>query len=215
MVMSRSERGPVPPPRPRARFSLKWIVIAGVVALLVALGLIVADQYFMHGGEKSASAPAGTPAATAPASGTSGPVRTETIAYDLWTVTCQIPANQKRTCSATMKVTEKSNGQTVFAWIIGRDNQGVLRTVMQLPTGVLIQNGVDLKLGSLQPRKLGYTICDRLHCETAAIVDDALLKDLLATGEAVVTIVATNGQGINFNLPLKGIDKVIGSMSGS
>lgn len=219
MVMNRLESGQSPARGPRRGLNLKWILIAAGIALVIAIGLVVVDQFGglrsdkSAGGMKINSASPGTNQTPSP----TVPVRVETITYDSWTVTCRITIEQKpkRACSGTLQVTDKSNGRVLFAWIIGRDNQGVLQTVMQTPTGVQILNGAELKLSNAPARKIAYTICDPQHCEAATAVDGALLKDLLSSTEATVTILATDGRGINFNLPLKGIDKVIGSMSNS
>lgn len=199
-------------------FGLKWIVLAIGGALVIALGIVFALQFGDTASQKSTSEAQRSAAPSSGAASKPGatvPVRTETITYDSWTVTCRITEEQtpKRACSGALQLSDKSSGRVLFAWIIGRDNQGVLQTVMQTPTGVQILNGVEIKIANTQARKIGYTICDPQHCEAATAMDDAFVKDLLANGEATVTIVATDGRGVNFNLPLKGIDKVIGSLS--
>jgi invasion protein IalB len=206
--------------RSGTELSLKWIVLAVGAALVIAFGIVVATQFGGSGfnkstGETQRSADSSSGGTSTP--GTTVPVRTETITYDSWTVTCRITGEPppKRTCSGTLQLVDKSNGRVLFAWIFGKDNQGILQTVMQTPTGVQILNGVELKFSNAQARKIAYTICDPQHCEAATAVDGALMKDLLSNTEATVTILATDGRGINFNLSMKGIDKVIDSLSKS
>jgi len=148
------------------------------------------------------------PAPTAPAT-SNAPVRTETIVYNSWAVTCTdtLEKGAKKTCSATLQVIEEKQRQVVMVWIIGRDNQGVLRTVIQSPTGVQIPKGVELKLGAAAARTMPYIACNPQQCEASIAMDDAMIRDARASSEALATIVAADGRSIWFKMDTKGIDK--------
>ena len=60
----------------------------------------------------------------------------------------------KKTCSALLQVVEEKQRQVLLVWVIGRDNQGVLRTVIQSPTGIQIPKGLELKFGNGPTRAL-------------------------------------------------------------
>lgn len=162
-------------------------------------------------------APAQQPAPAAPTTPAVSQ-RTETINYDNWTVTCREaiegPTKGKKACSAVLRVSDQNQKNIVFVWLIARNPAGALLTVAQIPTGVLIQKGVDLKVGSGKARTLSYNACTAQNCEASITMDDAFNKELIAgqTGEVTATIYAVNGQTINFNFPIKGIDKAIGSI---
>ena len=71
------------------------------------------------------------PAAQAsPAAPAAGPVRTETITYDAWTVNCRDTPDgkSKRICSATLPMVLQQQNQrvTVGGWIIAHNNEGAL-----------------------------------------------------------------------------------------
>jgi invasion protein IalB len=156
----------------------------------------------------------------APATSPAPPVsqRTETINYDNWTVTCREaiegPTKGKKACSALLQVADQNKKNIVFIWLIGRNTAGALLTVAQVPTGVLIQNGVELKIGSGKARVLSYNNCSAQNCEATVVMDEPLIKELIAGQGAAVTatIYAVNGQAINFNFSTKGIEKAIGSI---
>jgi invasion protein IalB len=102
----------------------------------------------------------------------------------------------------------------LFVWIIGRDKNGVLRTVIQTPTGVQIPTGVGLKLGDQPVKTIAYTSCIPQQCEAAADLDAAAMKKEAAiSSDAVATIVARNGRGINFKFSIKGIDNVLAAVA--
>ena len=160
-----------------------------------------------------AQAPAAQPQPAAPAA-PAAPVRTETINYGSWTVTCReaIDKSSKRTCSGVLQMIDQQRRQVLLTWIIARDPQGLLRTVIQAPTGVLVQKGIELKLGKSPMRTVPYLACEPQRCEATMTMDDAMVKDSMASQEAVATIFATDGRGINFTLPITGVDKVFASI---
>ena len=164
------------------------------------------------------AAPAAAP--SAPAAAPTAPVRTEQITYDAWTVTCRDPttAGAKKACSAvlSLQVVQQNRRQPLGAWILGKNNDGVLTSVLQTPqiqTGVLIQKGIEFKLGNAAPRKLSYVVCAAQRCEATIQMDAAMVKDALAAANATITIFAANGNDVNFNIPsIKGIDKAIAAI---
>jgi invasion protein IalB len=166
--------------------------------------------------------PAAQPAApaAAPAAAPTVPQRTETITYDAWTVTCRDPvtAGAKKACSAVLqlRVVQQNRQQVLGAWVLGKNNDGVLMSVLQTPqiqAGVLIQKGVDFKLGNAAPRKLSYVACTAQRCETSVQMDAAMVKDALAAANATITIYAANGRDVTLNIPsIKGVDKAIAAI---
>jgi invasion protein IalB len=163
-----------------------------------------------------AQAPAPAPATPAAPAAPTAPQRTETITYDNWTVTCRDTVEgttrTKKVCSALLKLIEKDRNAVVFVWFIGHNTAGALLSVMQVPTGVLIQKGVEVKIDKAEARKLDYNSCTTQNCEASVVMVPAFDKQLIAGQTAVVTIVAVDGRGINFTIPLKGIDKAIASI---
>jgi invasion protein IalB len=153
-------------------------------------------------------------AVPAAAAAAAAPARTETVTYDSWSVTCRdtLDTKSKKVCSATLQVADEKSGQTLLVWIIGHNSEGALLTLMRTPTGVLIQKGVELKLGSGPTRKLGYLSCDARQCEATAPIDDAIAREAAGAKEATITVYATDGRGINFNVPVKGTDKAIAAV---
>ena len=205
-------------------------ISAGAAAMAaIVCGALLADPTFATGFFGAAKAPgsqtapaqepatmlAQAPAAQPPApAAPATPVRTETINYGSWTVTCReaIDKSSKRTCSGVLQMIDQQRRQVLLTWIIARDPQGLLRTVIQAPTGVLVQKGIELKLGKSPMRTVPYLACEPQRCEATMTMDDAMVKDSMASQEAIATIFATDGRGINFTLPITGVDKVFASI---
>jgi invasion protein IalB len=166
----------------------------------------------------SQNQPAVAPSAPAPdvPAASAAPQRTETVTYDSWTVTCNetVETRSRKTCSALMKVSDQKSGDVLLVWLVGRNNEGALLTVMRTVTGVLLQKGVELKLGNAAVRRLNYVKCDPIQCEAALPMDAAMVKDFSAAGEAVATVYATDGRAITFTMPIKGADRAVASIGG-
>ena len=71
---------------------------------------------------------------------------------------------------------------------------------------------VVLKLGKGPQRTLPYTACESQRCEASMAMDDAMIKDALASHETVLTIVTIDGRDINFKMDIGGIDKVFADL---
>jgi invasion protein IalB len=140
-----------------------------------------------------------------------GPVRTETQTFDQWTVTCREATGQPKVCSAALRVVQP-NQQLVILWEIGKGKDGVIRSAMQTPTGVLVQKGVDLQVGTETVGKLDYASCVPQNCEASGALDDALAQKLASAGEVTVTVHAKDGRDIHFKFPVKGIDKAVAAV---
>src|SRR6516164_1552015 len=116
-------------------------LVAGSVAL--AITIYFANQDVGAQTPPARPAPKPTPAPAPAQAAPSGPIRTETINYDNWTVTCRDTADgkSKKVCVATMpmRVQQQNQQVTLGAWLI-------------------LQNakGVELKLGNGRSYKLSY-----------------------------------------------------------
>jgi invasion protein IalB len=187
-------------------------------------GLVIAQQTRPPA---KAAQPAAPPAAAAPAApaAPTGPVRTETQTFDTWTVTCRevVGSKGKKACAATLALARVENNQRqVFgAWVIGRNNEGVLTTVLQTPifrtqtasAGVLISKGVELKLGNGAVRKLDYVACEPQRCDSSLPMDDAMVKEAVSAPGATITLYNKSGASLTINVPsIKGIDKALAAI---
>ena len=142
--------------------------------------------------------------------------RAETIVDDNWTVTCALTdqSGAKKQCSAILRIaqTEKNGAQrVVFSWVLGRQ-EGKLESVFSVPSGVLIQPGVEVKIGDKETRKLVYSLCQPDHCESILPLDDVMVKGLSAASTAEVTIIAVNGASAKFTINMKGFAQAIADL---
>jgi invasion protein IalB len=133
----------------------------------------------------------------------------ETVKHDNWTVTCQdfAEGRVRRSCAAQLQVVQAGSNQVLFAWTIGQDGEGRLVNVVQTLPGVLIAPGIELKLGKAGSRKLPFVSCEPNRCTATLPADEGFVKDASAAETAEAVVYGTNGRGVQFGIPLKGIDK--------
>lgn len=154
-----------------------------------------------------------------PAGGTEQqPVRTETITYGEWTVTCRYAV--KKICSAELSIVTQQQNQAVNvgAWIIAHNNQGTLVSLLQTPqinVGVLVSKGIELKIGNAKPTRISYTACNPQRCEGTVPMDEALIReaDASSNGSAAITFWKADGYEFTINIQsIKGIDRAIAAV---
>ncbi len=188
---------------------IRAVVIGAVVGLVTASGPGVAQA--------QAPAPQGQAAqpAQAPAQPPAAPIRTEILKFDSWTATCnEFEAPKKRTCAAQLQVQQSGSNQVILTWVVFINDNKQLVTVLQTPTGVTIAPGVKLRLEKAAERTLPFETCDNGQCTASQVLDNNLLRDMGAASTAQVTVQAINGNQVNFNFPVKGIDKALAHLRG-
>lgn len=179
------------------------------LAIKLAAPLALLTPFMIVVGAGAQTAPAGQAGSTAP-------VRTETVVYDNWVVTCRdrLEKGSKKTCSASMQIKDSKSNNIVLVWQVGRNPAGEPTHVIRTPLGVRLKDGVQVALGGGKPRKLDYASCSQQGCEAIAPFEDGLSKELAGAKEAVVSFTLANGQAINVTVPLNGVDKALPALKG-
>jgi invasion protein IalB len=212
--------------------SFRKVVVTLSTVLVAAAVAFLATIYFA---DRNTSAQTQTPMKPAPqrpaaqanpvapaAPSPAAPIRTETITYDTWTVSCRdtVDGKSKKVCSAALPMVLQQQNQrvTVGAWIIAHNNEGALLSLLQTPEidiGVLIAKGVALKIGEGRPHQINYVDCNPQRCEATVPMDDMFIRELTAgaNGGAAITFWKTDGTDITMNIQsIKGIDKAIAAV---
>jgi invasion protein IalB len=130
-----------------------------------------------------------------------------------WLFNCATnPQTSARRCSIVQRILNNQSNSVVFAWVIGNDDQGNLVAVWQTPTGVLINRGVAIDVGTEKPIAVPYTACITGHCEAVATLAPDFVETLIKAEKATATIIAVSGQGLTFDLSVKGLSDGIAAL---
>ncbi len=143
------------------------------------------------------------------------PARTEIKTLDAWSLTCRYGKDDKKIgCAALLRVTEKDHGKVVLVWTLGKSADGKIVGALETLTGVLIQPGVEIKLGSSATRVLPFTACTNAGCFANFAVDDAFLKEAASATTVEATILGVDSKKYTFTFSPKGMDKAIAAIRG-
>jgi invasion protein IalB len=141
--------------------------------------------------------------------------RTETINYENWILTCRefLEGAKKRTCSATVAVQRTETGQTVLALAVQPNEQGRMTASIQIPSGVAIAPGIDVKFDKAFARKFVFDFCEPSRCSASFVADSTFIQDVSAAASVKVTLQSSDGKPVNFEFPIKGFDKAYAKMT--
>ena len=202
----------------RAKTGL-YLLVGGAVLLIVAGGAFFVGMMKSSGlaPRTAAGTPttaAATPPATPPAQPAAPQIQWTTIGtFGSWEAKCTTPPGATaRLCTAILQVIDNRNKNVLMAWIVGTDEKGVLQSIFQTPTGVMVSSGLDLKLGSAAVHKINFRSCAAQQCVAVTPMNDAFVKEVTAAPKADVTITALNGQQLNFGIPVAGFDKALAAI---
>lgn len=193
---------------------------SALAALCAAAALAAAPALAQTKPAAKPAAPAAAPAAqAAPQAGQQAapqPWRTEIVAYDSWTTTCQEfrePKPQKL-CNARMQIVREGTQQQVLTLVVAADDKGQMRAVFATPTGVAIAPGVDVVVGGAPARKAAFESCDQARCLASLAADDKFIKDLGAATEVEASVITSVGQPVKLTFASKGFDKAWAHLNG-
>jgi invasion protein IalB len=124
--------------------------------------------------------------------------------------------NAKRNCTAVQQVFDREGRRAMFAWIVGKTDEGATAAMFQTLPGVALQKGIEFKFENGVPRRAAFVMCNPQACEASMPINDAIVKEAMAAinGNATATVIILNGEAVNFTLPLKGFDKVMAALRG-
>jgi invasion protein IalB len=193
-------------------------LLAGVAVLLVAaaggayyIGTLSSSQAIQQS-QTPAQAP--TTSQQAPAQQAAPAIQWRTIGtFGSWEARCTTPPGQTaQLCTAVLQIINNQNKSVLMSWIVGPDEKGVLQAILQTPTGVMIANGVEIKVGNAAARKVSYQSCNTQQCTASGPMNDAFVKEITVAERANITLTAINGQALNFGIPVGGLDKALAAI---
>ncbi len=185
------------------------LIALGVVLVLGAIGAFVATSYSVVGQEEKAAAAAEETIKQAelPESG------------EAWKIRCNSEeantAEQKRgKCEVFQQLIVKESKQRFAEFAIGfPEGQTEARGIMILPLGILLEQGVEMKIDDQQSFKFKVRYCEPGGCAAFLSLNDQVL-DMLRNGKtAKVTLQSAQGKTMSFEMSLKGFGDLFKQVS--
>lgn len=198
------------------RLGLALLAGAAVVLVTVVGGAYYVGTLSSSQASQQSQAPAQAPAGSqqAPAQQAAPAIQWRIIGtFGSWEARCTTPPGQTaQLCTAVLQIINNQNKSVLMSWIVGPDDKGALQSIFQTPTGVMIGNGVEVKIGNAAARKVSYQSCNPQQCTASGPMNDAFVKEITAAERANITLTAANGQALNFGIPVGGFDKALAAI---
>jgi invasion protein IalB len=126
--------------------------------------------------------------------------------YDDWQIRCENPPGaQNEQCGLFQSVVaeDRANvGITVLVLKTADQKSRLMR--VQAPLGVLLPNGLGLKIDNTDVGRVGFVRCLPRGCYAEVLMDDKLVNQMRNGTSATFFIFQTPEEGIGFPVSLKG-----------
>lgn len=146
---------------------------------------------------------AAIPATNAPAT---APKVTSTKTFGDWIYTCLTFAGGKIRCSIAQTLSNSETKKPVFQWRIAQDEKSGFVGIWQTPTGVLVNHGIVLDIGTPKPITIPFEYCAPGGCEAVGNLAADFVATLATAQKASATLFGRDGKGINYPFSVKGLN---------
>lgn len=123
-----------------------------------------------------------------------------------WELRCETPPGaQKEQCALLQSVAAEDRPNVNLVVIVLKTADGKSRLLRVIaPLGVLLPNGLGLKVDNADIGRAGFVRCLPTGCVAEVIMDDKLIDTLRGGGQATFIIYQTPEEGIGIPLALTG-----------
>ncbi len=210
-----------PPPRRRAEqrgpglVTLLWTVIGLLV--LVSAGLVAAIVLgiFTPKSATIAAAPQ-APAAARPAQQPAAPAApkievTKQQAYGDWIYACvKVPNTTETRCQISQQLSDTQTKQPVFAWRITQDGQGGLVGEWETRSGVMVDRGIVMEMGTDKPVTIPFRACVPQACSAVAkLTPEVIAAISKATNASATLFPVGSSKPVKLALSVKGLSEAL------
>lgn len=198
-------------------------LVAALVAAAVVVASIAAVLYFNSVRVPPAVVPvadvsgvqeAGTAAGSAPVSADPAGASFQKVQdFDDWALLCPTSSPSDITCFIRQQLVSAS-GSVVFAWSIQKDAKGVLHSVWQTPTGVMLTKGMLMDVGDGKAEGVPFSSCSGHFCNVRAVLAPDYLKKL-EDAKSIQAVVASDpdGKAVPFPLSSRGLSAALSALA--
>jgi invasion protein IalB len=123
-----------------------------------------------------------------------------------WEIRCETPAGARaEQCALIQSVAAEDKANVNLVVIVLKTSDGKSRLLRVIaPLGVLLPNGLGLKIDQTDIGRAGFVKCLPTGCVAEVVVDDKLIEQLKTGKMATFIIHQTPDEGIGLPLALKG-----------
>lgn len=116
-----------------------------------------------------------------------------------------------KNCEVFQRADIKESGLRLAEFAIGfpeeKDKKDAVRGVVALPLGILLENGISMKIDDGKPVMFKSRYCTAAGCFSYISVDKALIASMKKGKNIVFQFKTSEGQDVNLIMGLQGFDK--------
>jgi invasion protein IalB len=133
-----------------------------------------------------------------------------------WAVRCnegveaEAAESKRGKCEMFQRQDIKETGERIIEFAIGYpEEENLARGIFILPTGILLQEGMQLRIDEHEPMQFHARYCVPNGCIAYVAMDEALIAKMEKGQNAFVDVLQIGGQTITIPMPLKGFSKTL------
>ncbi|MBX9757308.1 MAG: invasion associated locus B family protein [Beijerinckiaceae bacterium] len=142
-------------------------------------------------------------------------LKSETTKIRAWTVNCVTmnDAVRSRRCAARLTVTREGVTGPLLAWEIVLNPQRAIISALQIPTGVLIEPGIELRAGGTSVWRARVTACEPARCVAGFRTDEQMVRTFAANPRLEAVVKDLTGKDLVIALDVTGIDEAYATLT--
>lgn len=184
-------------------------MIRKLIIVLIVLVVVAGGAYFFLGNNTNAQVNQAANK-TASAKGEFQPPANG----EFWTERCTEGDNKY--CEIFQRLMIKENNQRLIEFAVGfpKDAKGVAQAAIVLPLGVLVGEGIALKVDEDAPAKAAFRLCSPEGCFVVMNLPEAFLGSMKKGKMITVSFLDSSGKQVNVQMSLEGFGKKLESVKG-
>lgn len=141
-------------------------------------------------------------------------LKSETTRIRGWVVNCVTMADETRTrrCAAKLTVMRAGSEGPVFVWEMVLNAQRSTISALQVPTGVLIEPGVEFRSMGVSVRRVKLLSCAPARCNAGFVTDETLVRELAAIPKLEAVVKDLVGGELVIPFDLSGIEEAYATL---
>jgi invasion protein IalB len=178
-----------------------------IVRRLTALSAVLAALLCVPGVVQTAQAQ------TAQGQGQPAPQPTREQVQD-WVVRClEAQTNQPKRCEMVQVLSDRNSQREVLVMVVGYvDQKSQPQAVFVLPLGILLPQGLTLKVDQGAPKTIGFRHCEPQGCIAPWQMTEVELNALRAGTTLTVSVSDHGGKPVDLPISLKGFTAALGKV---
>lgn len=123
--------------------------------------------------------------------------------FDGWVAVC-VETDEAKRCTLSQARIAQRTRRPVFTWTISAGEDNALTSILTVPAGVSIPDGVRVVFGNSEPMQIAYSICGPRACVATMPFDAGTLERMRTNEKIGVNYVHANKRLVQAEIDLKG-----------